>query len=282
MDQITVAKTRLFQAISIFIWVMCAVALAGFVFIVKAQSAVINPNQGTLTVTGKSERYVAPDIARIYFTESQKALTAVLAQEAATKKMNAATEYLKSVGVAEKDIKTTNYQIYPVYEYYYLNESTGVRCYSGYCPPPYIQKENIVAYRVEQGVEVKVRKVAAAGKVVAGLGAVGIQNIGGLSLEIEAVDKITEEVKNEAIKDARNKARERAKSLGVSLGEVISVSDNYGGPIYYGRDVISMEAKVGLNAMGMGGGGEPVPAAPDINPGQNQIESTVTVVYEIQ
>ena len=281
MDPLNTAKTRLFQTVSVFMWVLCLVAVAGFFFILNASKAITvnNDQTKTITVDGKSERYVSPDFARISFTESQKATTAAEAQDKATKKINSAIAYLKDAGVNEKDIKTTNYQIYPIYEYYYWNEATGLRCLSSYCNPPYVQKENIVGYRVEQSVEVKIRKVADAGKILSGLGAVGIQNIGGLSLEIENIDKITEEVKNEAIKDARAKAKERAKSLGVSLGDVVSVSDNYGGGIYYGRGVATMEAKVGYNAVA---DGTPTPIAPEINPGQNKIEATVNVTYEIK
>src|SRR3989344_8325224 len=276
MDKFTEAKMRLIQTISVFMWVLCAVAVAGFFFIARASKVIDTSSHQTISVDGKAERYVSPDIARIYFTESQKAKTAALAQEAATKKINDVMAFLKSEDVEDKDIKTTSYQIYPVYEYYYMNDG-GVRCMSNYCPPPYYQKEEIVAYRVEQSMEVKVRKVEDAGKINAGIGAKGIQNIGGLSLEVEEYDKIAEEVKNEAIKDARTKAKERAKSLGVSLGDVISLSDSWGGGVYYDR-AYGMEAKT----MALNSDAVAPSIAPEISTGENKITASVNVTYEIK
>jgi uncharacterized protein len=276
MDPLANSKMRLFQTVSVFMWVLCLVAVATFFFIINANKAIDTSSPQTISVDGKAERYVAPDIARINFTESQRAKTAAAAQEVASKKINDVIAFLKESGIEEKDIKTTGYQIYPVHEYYYWNENTGIRCSASYCPPPYYQKEEIVAYRVEQSVEVKVRKVEDAGKIIAGIGAKGIQNIGGLSLEVENYEKIAEEVKNEAIKDARAKAKERAKSLGVSLGDIVGVSDGYN-PYYYARGGAETSKVMALNAMD-----QAAPSvAPTISTGENKIEASVNVTYEI-
>src|SRR3989344_105989 len=277
MDPLTIAKKRLFQSVSILILILCFVAVAGFFFVLNANRAIDTTARQTMSVDGKAERYVAPDIARINFTESQKATTASAAQEVASKKINDVLAFLKSEGIEDKDIKTTGYQIYPIYTYYYWNERAGMRCLASYCPPPYYQKEEITGYRLEQSVEVKVRKVANAGKIIAGIGAKGIQNIGGLSLEVEEYDRIAEEVKNEAIKDARTKAKERAKSLGVSLGDVISLSDSWGGGVYYDR-AYGMEAKT----MALNSDAVAPSIAPEISTGENKITASVNVTYEIK
>lgn len=275
MDPLSTSKMRFFQTISVFMWVLCLVAVATFFFIINANKSIDTSSHQTMSVDGRAERYVAPDFARINFTESQKASTAAAAQEVASKKINEVISFLKDSGIEEKDIKTTGYQIYPVYSYYYWNENTGVRCMATYCPPPFYQKEEITGYRVEQSVEVKVRKVEDAGKILAGIGAKGIQNISGISLEVENYEKIAEEVKNEAIKDARAKAKERAKSLGVSLGDIVAVNDGYT-PYFYGRG--GMESKaMALNA---DSGAAPT-VAPTISTGENKIEASVNVTYEI-
>ncbi len=276
MDQ---EKSRFYKAVTVFVWLLSLLSVGSFVFLINAVRATNVYPSKTMSVDGKAERYVAPDFARIWFTESQRATTAAAAQEVATKKINAVLEYLKSEGIESKDIKTNSYQIYPVYEYYYINDS-GVRCYANYCPPPYYQKENIIAYKVEQSVEVKVRKIEDAGKIVAGLGTKGIQNISGISMEIEDYEKISEEIKNEAIKDARAKAKERAKSLGVRLGDVIGVNDGYGRGFGYdyaqGGD--GMMVKAGLNTAESA----PAPIAPVISGGENKIEVLVNVTFEIK
>ena len=283
MDELTKNRSQLFKAITTFVWLLCLVSVASFFFVVRAGSAVPRPDKGSLSVEGKAERYVTPDLARVSFSVSEKAKTVKEAQELATSKINKALGFLKEQKIEGKDITTTSYQVYPEYEYYYENPN-GVRCYSSYCPPPYFQKQDIIGYRAEQSVEVKVRDLDIAGDIIAGIGSVGITNLYGPNFEVENYEKIAEEVKNEAIKDAREKARERAKSLSVSLGDVLSVSDNYGGPIYYGRGmgggIEAMDTKVismGIAEPSMA----PAPIAPELPKGEQKITAVVNVVYEI-
>ncbi len=271
------AKTRLFQTISIFMWILCLVAIATFVLLWKAGRVTDASDMKTISVEGKAERFVAPDIATLSFGVSEEAKTVREAQAKATEKINKAVTFLKESEVDEKDIKTTGYNVQPKYEYYYANES-GVRCYTSYCPPPYNQKSEIVGYTVEQQVYIKVRDLDKAGDIIAGLGSFGVGNVSGLSFEVEDIEKIQEEVKNEAIADARAKAKSRVKVLDVSLGKLVSVSDNsWGG--YYGRDYAVAESSAKL-MMADNSGGMAAPA-PELPAGENQIIATVNLVYEI-
>ena len=142
---------------------------------------------------------------------------------------------------------------------------------------PYVQEQKVIGYRVEQSIDLTIRDIKNTGTILAGLGVTGIQNLNGPSFEIENYEKIAEEVKNEAIKDARAKAKERAKSLGVSLGKLVNVSDGYyGGGPYYARNEVSMAQNAGMEVKAM-----PPSVAPELPTGQNKIEQTISVVYEI-
>ena len=279
MDEIAKDKSRLIKSITALMWVLGLVAVATFFVLLNVNKSVDSAERKTITVQGKAERYVTPDIAMITFGVSEEGKKVADAQKLATDKINKAIAFLKDSGIDEKDIKNIGYNVNPKYEYYY--ENNGIRCLYDYCQPPYVYKNEIVGYQVDQQVQVKLRDLEKAGDIVSGLGSFGVGNLSGLSFEVEKLDKIEEEVKNEAIKDARAKAKERAKSLGVRLGDVLSVSDDGYYPIYYGKGYAEATMAV---ADGRGGGieGVTVPIAPDVPAGQNQIVSTVTITYEIK
>ena len=171
----------------------------------------------------------------------------------------------------EKDINTTNYSIYPKYEY-----NVPVPCYSGYCPPG---KQEITGYEVNQSVNVKVRKTEQAGEILAGLGNVGVSNVYGPNFSFEDDSKVKEEARSAAILEAREQAKRMAKELGVRLGKVVSFNEagNYPYPTPY---AFSKESAV---VDGRGGGGDVnMIIAPDVPVGENKVTSYVTIVYEIR
>jgi uncharacterized protein YggE len=65
----------------------------------------------TITVSGTGHASAAPDIAHIDFTVQNEAATVAAAQEATTKQANAAIAYVKGQGIADKDVRTTSYNI---------------------------------------------------------------------------------------------------------------------------------------------------------------------------
>jgi len=69
-----------------------------------------------------------PDTATFSVTVQEEAKDVKAAQEVATKKGNDIKSYLKSQGIDEKDIQTTDYSVYPQYDY--INSA----CSGGYCP----------------------------------------------------------------------------------------------------------------------------------------------------
>ena len=83
-------------------------------------------------------------------------------------------------------------------------------------------------------------------------------------------DKLKAQARAMAIADAKQKANELKNQLGISLGRIINFSEGYNGvpvPKLY-------EKAVGMG--GMGGGG------PEVPPGENEINVTVTITYQIK
>lgn len=215
----------------------------------------------TITVSGKGEVIAIPDIATISFSVVGEAKQVADAQKQATEISNRAIAFLKEKGVAEKDIKTTYYNIYPRYEYptKYTAQgyTTGERVFKG--------------YEVTQGVEVKIRKISDAGAVLGGIGAVGVTNVSGLSFLVDKEDQIKREARDSAIVDARAQAEKLAKALGVSLGKITNFSEGGNYRPMYAMKTASYDAM---------GGAEMAPA-PEVPAGENKITSEVTITYEI-
>lgn len=221
------------------------------------------PPQSIITISGKGEKVVTPDIAEFSFSVIKEGKTVGDAQEGATKTMNAAIAVIKESGIEEKDIKTTGYNMYPRYEY---RKSTAL-CNEWGCPPG---NQVLVGYEVSQSVSVKVRKISDAGSIISKIGAVGVSQVSGLTFSIDKEDEVKDEARSIAINDAQAQAKLLAKQLGVKLVRIVNFSESGNYPIYYGK------------AAGLGMGGDANTPVPELPAGENTITSNVTITYEIR
>ena len=213
----------------------------------------------TITVPGTGEVVIKPDIATVSFGVSAENLDVSKAQTESATKMNGIIDLLKKKGVDEKDIKTTNYSIYPRYDY---TQTSQIYPYNG--------KQVLAAYVVSQTVEVKIRDISKAGEILSGVGEFGVTDVSGLTFTVDNDQVVKDQARDLAIKDAQAQAKVLAKSLGVRLVKITSFSENGNYPIMY-----SMDKAV---ATGMGGGN----VAPQISTGENKITSNVNITYEIK
>jgi uncharacterized protein len=224
-----------------------------------------NPPSNTISVSGTGEATSVPDIATFSFTVSKDSKNVADAQKSVNDKIADILPALKDMGIEDKDIKTTDYNVYPKYKY------ESAVCTSGYCPPG---RQIADGYTVSQSVTVKVRKTEDAGKALGLVGEKGATNISGLSLTLDDPNAPMNEARLKAIENAKSKADILAKSLGVRIVRVTSYFENGGVQPMYAYDKV---------AMGMGGA-EPAmqSASPVVPTGQNTVTSNVTVVFEIR
>lgn len=219
-------------------------------------------NVASITVTGTGKASVAPNIANINFTVQENASTVAAAQESATKRTDTALAAIKKLGVADKDIQTSGYNVSPQY-------ATEPCSPGAYCPQ---NTSKIIGYQVSQSVDVKVRDTAKAGDVLGALGTAGVQNVSGPNFTVDDTSAVSADARGKAIDDARAKAEVLAKQLGVHLGKVVNFSENASGgyPMY--ATLGKAEARDSV-----------APAAvPTIPAGQNETNVSVTIVYEIK
>jgi hypothetical protein len=218
-----------------------------------------------MSVTGEGKITARPNVAIFTASVLTQAQKVKDAQNENSRRSNAIIEFLKKNGVGEKDIKTVGYNISPQYRYY--NEP---RCLSYPCPPQ--NPPEIASYQVQHTIEVKVRDLDKADNLLDGVVASGANEIGSIRFDIDDKDALLAKARKEAIEDAKGKARVLAQDLGVRLGKIVSFSES-GSPIpIFAR--AAAEAKGGF-----GGGAAP---APEVEPGEQEIRSTVTITYEFK
>ncbi len=222
----------------------------------KKENQIIN----TISFSGKGELVVKPDIANVSFGVTAENLDVSKAQAESITKMNKIIDFLKDNGVKEEDIKTTNYNIYPRYDY------LRTEIY------PYTGRQTLAAYVVSQTVSLKIRDIAKVGEILGGIGEYGATDVSGLTFTVDDYDGEMAKARDLAIKDAKEQAKKLSRSLGVRLVKIVSFYDVNDQPIYYGAE----------KAMSYGMGGDAIAPTPRIMTGENKIISNVSITYEIK
>ena len=205
----------------------------------------------TLSVSAEGKVVATPDLSTINFSVMTEAKTAKEAQTQNTNKMNGVIEYLKTIGIDKKDIKTTSYYLSPKYNY---PDGRSV----------------LVGYILTNSINIKVRDFNILGDLIAKSVDLGINQIGDVQFSIENPDILKAEAGGLAIKNAGEKAKTLAMQAGVRLGKIITFSESESSPIYpyYMKSA----------EMGMGGGG----VAPQLELGSQEIKVTANIIFEIE
>jgi uncharacterized protein YggE len=207
------------------------------------------PIQRTVTVTGTGMVTLTPDIAYITIGVHSQDPSATAAMTANNTSAQAVIAAIKAAGVAEKDIQTTNFSIYPQQQYDTNGKITGI------------------IYMVDNSVYVTVRDLAKLGGLLDASVTAGANTISSISFDVADKTAALSQARLAAVADAKKQADELTGATGVSLGTVQTIS-------YYDSTVpVSIQYS---RADSMSASSVPVQA------GSMQITTTVTIVYEIK
>lgn len=224
--------------------------------IAQPATAVIQtaPSAGrSITVVGTGKATGTPDVAHISIGVETQADTVQKAVDDNKSKMTDLLNTLKSLGVADKDIQTSNYGVYTQRQ-----------------PSPDGKGDSgPTTYQVNNQVNVTVRDVSKLGDVLDKVVAAGANNIYGVSFSVNDTTQLEADARAQAMTDAKTRAESLAKLAGVTLGDVVNVSEIIGssGPVYDGA---RMSAATGL------GGGAP------IQPGELEVNTSIQVTFAIK
>ena len=159
-------------------------------------------NVRTLNVNGVGQVYLTPDIAYIYIGVHTEGATASEAVDANKVQTNAVIDALKKAGVDEKDIRTTNFSIYPSQQYGPDGKVTGT------------------VYMVDNTVYVIVRDLDGLGSLLDDAISAGANTINSIQFDVADKTQAVKEARAKAVEDAKTQAQELADAAGVSLGSI--------------------------------------------------------------
>jgi uncharacterized protein YggE len=163
--------------------------------------------EGGITVVGTGEAFGAPDTAEVQLGAETFAPTVAEATSQNEALVEAIMAALAAQGMESRDIRTSNYSLWAEQVY-------GER-----------GPEGIAGYRVSNLVTVTIRDINAVSAVIGAVTEAGANNIHGVSFRVADPAALEDEARAAAIANARARAESLAELSGVTLGEIVSVSE---------------------------------------------------------
>lgn len=213
--------------------------------------------QSSFDVTGEGKVATSPDRAEISLGIQANEPTVKAVQDKGNQVINQITQDLQALGVDKADIKTTNYSLYPNYDY-----KSG--------------SQKINGYALNVSLQVKAQDFSKITQIVDTATKDGANQVGGINFTLSDAKKkeIENQVRAEAVKEAKAKAESLSSLAGVRLGKIINISENATSDRIY---PMPMSAKVmAVDAAG----GESAGAPTNVEPGSTSYSMTVTLSYE--
>jgi uncharacterized protein len=203
-----------------------------------------------ISARGVGKVAVKPDLAVVRIGAETRAPSVADATADVSRRMNAVLIRVKALGVAEGDITTVQYSIDPVTAPRRTEEDPS----------------RIVAYHVANVAQIKIRDLAAAGRILDGALAADANTISALQFTIDDPRPAEAEARALAVKAAAATAQQLAAAAGVRLGELVSVTE--------GLSVRPPLGRVMLSAA-------PAMSAGPVESGQYEIVVSVEAHYRI-
>ena len=208
-------------------------------------------SERTISVNGRGTVYLTPDIAYISIGVHTEDSEVGMAVDQNNQKSTAIIDAIKELGVADKDIQTSNFSVYDSREY-----------------DPITGKEIGTIYMVDNSVVVTLRDIPKMSSLLDDSISAGANNINSVSFDIADKSAAIQQARLLALENARTLAMELTEGAGVTLGEVQTLSYYDFSPApYYGSGGVNMDSSS--------------PSTP-INPGLMQLSVDVSVAYEIK
>ncbi len=212
-------------------------------------SPIVGIRQNAITVSGSASTSAAPDQLVVSFGVDTQALTASDATQQNAQKMSAVVSAVQELGIKKDEISTSNFSIFPVYDK---------------------EGRSITGYRTSNTVTVTTDKLQLASKIIdtaVDAGANRVNNIF-FTLSDDIRKKLSDQLIEEAVKDAKMKAELALKPLDMQIIGVKSISlEHFGIPQPVPFEMFAKEAAM-------------APPTP-IFESEQQVSMSVTVVFLI-
>ena len=206
-----------------------------------------NPGQNIVSVQGEGFVRVVPDIAYVTLGVETSHKDMATAQKNNKEKMNNIMAELAKLGIKKEDIQTTNYSVYP--DYQWEDNKTVLK-----------------GYRVSNQVRVKISKIDDTGKILDAIALQGANIVSGIQFTLADESKAYHQALQIALKDAEDKAKAMAGYFGYKNLKPVTITEssqsNYYPPMPYQR---ANEAADGYTP---------------VSPGEMEIRAQVGVTFQ--
>ena len=201
-----------------------------------------------ITVTGTGTVSGTPDQLMLYMGVQTDGSSVSAALQRANRAVRAVTGALTRAGVQRSDVRTSGLSIQPDY--------TGDSAVPS-------------GYGVSESIDVTLRTLGAAGTQISDAVRAGgnATRVDGVSLNLDGTSSLLAAARAKAAADARTKAAQYASALGMSLGPVVSVSEQHPAPA--------------LPVFAAPSAAHAAPSPVPVSPGRQQVTVTVTAVFAL-
>jgi uncharacterized protein YggE len=208
----------------------------------------------TVTVSGTATVTSPPDEAVIVLTVENDGATAAVAMDATSAQSNQLLAKLKSVVIEEAAIQTSSVTLYPIRTY---EPNTG--------------KETLTGYRAQNSVKVTLKDAATVAKVLAVGVDTGVTLVSGPDWRLRDDSQAVNEALKLAVAHARAKAESLAAAGGVSIGDVVTITEG------------SVQVPVPVYAMAGSGAADAIKSVePAVSAGTLDVIANVTITYALK
>lgn len=211
-------------------------------------------NTRTLNVNGRGEVKAKPDVAYINIAVVSQAKSAKTALIENADKTSNVLKKIKSIIGKEDTVKTSGFNLAPVYQY---NKTT--------------KKSELTGYSVTNELTVKTVDLDNLGNLIDATTNVGANRINGPRFDISNKDKYRKEALRLAVNDAKDTATVTADAAGVELVQIMQINPNYSYPVPVYRRGLYESMKVASDQ-----------SSTPIESGDITVSASVNLTYQIQ
>ncbi|MEI6222455.1 MAG: SIMPL domain-containing protein [bacterium] len=160
-----------------------------------------------LTISAEGKVNAQPDIAIFSVGVLTEGADSKKVKDENSVKVNAILAKIAAMGVDKKDLQTQQLNLQPKYDW-----GSG--------------KSTLVGYTLQQNIEVTVRDISKAGDIFSEAANLGGNSMGNIRYEFSNIDDLKQQARKVALDNAKAKAEDLAKTAGISLGRLISFTEN--------------------------------------------------------
>jgi uncharacterized protein len=205
-----------------------------------------------LSVSGDATVYATPDVAKVSLGITKTGKTVAEVKDALAKVTDSITAAIKDQDIEDKDIQTTNLNIYPQYS---RSGNTQITGYTG-----------------DHTITITVRDLDKVDTLTDSAVKAGANKVSNVSFTVEDPEKWWQEARTEALAEAKEKAKQMAKDADIRLGRIISINEWSNQPYPLdGSGYGGMEIKPTSDTASIG-----------IQPGNLELQVNVSLIYQIR